>query len=370
MSYANPNVGPSGTTFAQFQAGGSSGHLERLIAVNAGAESNPTGPATVTANGGGTVGGLLPVGVYAINFTETNGIGETLPAAEVTGVSITNQAAPSGTPSVSVTGSGGTLPAGAYYGKFTYVDSNPNYLGAHGETTAGVEFTFTQTAGAAPVITISDGGLPGWSSGRNLYLTAPGGTAGSEVLAFTGITAATYTLTASPSASTTVPPSSNTTSSVIPKITAFPPLQPGNSARNIYLSAPGGTPGSEFLYAREQTGSTFTFSTAIPTSNYALPLPSVNTTGYSAVDYQMLRSVKDGNFIDVYRRLRALIYDFNRGSPSPHAVVLANLKRVHNVFAVLAQLCAEMGALIDANPGHLTSTQTGIGTAAQKRTWP
>ena len=28
MSYANPNVFASGTTFAQFQAAGASGHLE------------------------------------------------------------------------------------------------------------------------------------------------------------------------------------------------------------------------------------------------------------------------------------------------------------------------------------------------------
>ena len=32
MSYASPNVLSSGTTFAQFQAGGASGQLERLIA--------------------------------------------------------------------------------------------------------------------------------------------------------------------------------------------------------------------------------------------------------------------------------------------------------------------------------------------------
>ena len=109
MSYATPNVQSSGTTFAQFQAGGASGHLERLITVNAGAESNPTTAATVAANGGGAVGGLLPVGTYAINFTESNGYGETLPSTEVTGISVTNQAAPTGTPTVSVVGSGGRL---------------------------------------------------------------------------------------------------------------------------------------------------------------------------------------------------------------------------------------------------------------------
>ena len=40
----------------------------------------------------------------------------------------------------------------------------------------------------------------------------------------------------------------------------------------------------------------------------------------------------------------------------PPGQTLANLKRVHNAFAVLAQLCSEMGTLIDANPGHITVT--------------
>ena len=262
------------------------------------------------------------------------------------------------------------MPTGVYYGKFTYVDSNLNYLGAFGETTAGTEFTFTQTAGSEPIITINDGGLPSWASGRNLYLTPAGGGSGNEVLAFTGITGTTYTISANPAASTTPPPAVNTTSSTIPKITAFPPLQTGNSARNIYLTAAGGASGSEVLYAREQTGSTFTFSTAIPGSNYAVALPTANTTAYAVLDYQMLRSAKDGNFEDVYRRLRALIYDFNHGSPVRHAAMLTNLKRVHNVFAVLAQLCTEMGTLIDANAGHINYSQTGIGCSGQKRTWP
>ena len=73
MSYVSPNVLPSGTTFAQFQAGGSSGHLERLIAANAAGTSNPTVAATVSANGGGTFGGLLAPGNYYVNFTESNG---------------------------------------------------------------------------------------------------------------------------------------------------------------------------------------------------------------------------------------------------------------------------------------------------------
>jgi hypothetical protein len=370
MSYANPNVLPSGTTFPQFQQGGASGQLERLITANASSEANPTVAATLSATAGGTVGGLLAPGVYYVNFTESNGLGETTLSAEAGPVTVATQAAPSGTPTVVVSGTGGTLPAGVYRGKFTYVDANLNASGVSGETTPGTEFSFTQTSGAEPVITINDGGLPSWASGRNLYLTAAAGATNTEVLAFTAITGATYTVAATPAASTVSPPQVNTTTTNIPKITAFPALQAGNSARNIYLTPPNGGPGSEVLYFRESTASSFSFSSAAPGSNYATPPPVTNTTGYTVVDYQLIRSVKDGKFEDVYRQLRQLVYEWNHGAPVPPGQALARFKRVHNTFAVLAQLCSEMGTLIDANPGHITVNRSGIGDAVAQRSWP
>jgi hypothetical protein len=370
MSYANPNVLPSGTSFAQFQAGGASGHLERLIAANSAAESNPTTAATVSATAGGTVGGLLAPGVYFVNFTETNGYGETTVSAESAPFTIAAQAAPTGAPTVVVSGTGGTLAAGVYRGKFTYIDSNLNASNVFGETTPGAEFSFTQTSGAQPIITINDGGLPTWASGRNLYLTLPGGATNTELLAVTSVTGTTYTITATPPTSATAPPASNTTTTNILKITAFPSLQAGNSARNIYLSPAGGGSGSEVLYAREVTASTFTFNVVPPASNYAVAAPTTNTTGYTALDYQFVRAAKDGNLEDVYRRLRQIVCDFNRGNPVVHASCVVNLKRVHNALVVLAQLCSEMGALIEANPGHVTGVRKGIGDTVYKRTWP
>jgi hypothetical protein len=370
MSYSNPNILPSGTSFTQFQAGGASGHLEKLIAANSAAEPNPTTAATLSATAGGTVGGLLVPGVYYVNFTETNGYGETTISAESGPITVAAQAAPAGAATVVVSGTGGTLAAGVYRGKFTYVDSNLNAANAFGETTAGTEFSFTQTGGAQPIITINDGGLPSWASGRNLYLTLAGGATNTEVLAFTGITGVSYTIATAPTTSATAPPAANTTTTNIPKITAFPALQPGNTSRNIYLSPPGSGPGSEVMYAREVTASTFTFSLVPPASNYAGAPPTVNTTGYTAVDYQLVRAAKDGNLEDVYRRLRQLVCDFNRGNPVIHANCLFNIKRVHNTFVMLGQLCAEMGALIEANPGHIKGVQKGIGDAVYKRTWP
>lgn len=101
-----------------------------------------------------------------------------------------------------------------------------------------------------------------------------------------------------------------------------------------------------------------------------MPLPTVNTTGYQTVDYQMLRSLRTGNLKEVYRRARELVDNFNRGTPSVHAQTLFDLKRVHLVFATIAQLFSEIGTLVDANPGHVGTVRTGIGNASQKHTWP
>jgi hypothetical protein len=79
FTYTPPSITASGTTFAQFQAGGVNGHLERLLAAQPGT-SNPSAAATATATGGGSTGGNLAAGTYYFVCTETNGLGETLPS--------------------------------------------------------------------------------------------------------------------------------------------------------------------------------------------------------------------------------------------------------------------------------------------------
>ncbi len=79
MSYTAPTVVASGTTFAQFQAGGASGHLEKLITAQV-ATAAPTVAATLAANGSGNL--LAASANYYVVFTESNGFGET-PAAPV-----------------------------------------------------------------------------------------------------------------------------------------------------------------------------------------------------------------------------------------------------------------------------------------------
>jgi len=81
MAYTAPSPAASGTTFAQFQSGGASGHLELLITAQA-ATAAPTVAATATANGGGATGGSIPAGKYYFVITESNGFGETTAGPE------------------------------------------------------------------------------------------------------------------------------------------------------------------------------------------------------------------------------------------------------------------------------------------------
>jgi len=85
MGYQPPVIVASGTTFAQFQASGVSGHLERLIAAQA-ATAAPTAAPTVAQSGSG---GTLPAATYYVVVTELNGVGETTVSPVSAGQAIT-----------------------------------------------------------------------------------------------------------------------------------------------------------------------------------------------------------------------------------------------------------------------------------------
>jgi hypothetical protein len=252
MAYTSPSIAPSGTTFAQFQAGGVSGQLERLIAANFTGTAAPAAP-TLSPTGGGTSGGNLAAGTYNVKVTETNGIGE---------------------------------------------------------TTASPEVSVTIAAGNIPQVT-------------------------------------------------------------------FATLQAGNTARNVYV---GAASGGEVLYASGVVAATFNLSAVIPTNSYAVPVPTVNTTGLTttsgaggAVGNQKLaglRACERGRLQAVWANLAWLISQFNRGEPAAFSDVVTKLRDAHTVLAILTQLCAEMGTLIDANPGHFTNVSTAIGGKKTVRQWP
>ena len=256
MAYPSPNVPASGTTFAEFQAGGPAGHLQRLVAELLAGTANPSVP-TISATGGGTTGGSLPTGTVYVRVTETNGIGETAPSTEV---------------SVAIT--------------------NPD----------------------------------------------------------------------------------------VPQIT-FAALQAGNTARNVYV---GMAAGAEVLYATGVTAATYDLAAAIPTNSYAVAPPAVNSTALAyptsaaagatvenaALQYLLAPNRSQTAMARPWADTLALVSNFNRGEPTPINSVVSKLRHAHTFYATIAQLFAEMGTLIDANPGHLTNTTNGIGEARVRRTWP
>lgn len=252
MSYTSPSVTPSGTTFAQFQAGGVSGHLERLIAAQA-ATAGPTSAPTLAASGSGN---SLAANTYYVVITETNGFGETTPSPASSSQAVT--------------------------------------------------------------------------SGQQLTVT-------------------------------------------------FPALKAGNTARNVYLGLSGAGPFA--LYATGITTSSFNCTVAAATNSYAVQPPTAITTGLTHVDangqmhpepLSFLRAAERDNesFGALYRYLRTVIDDFNRGDPIAFAGVIEKFRHAHVVFAMFNTLCSEMGTLIDANAGTLGTVGTGTGGRRGNRTWP
>jgi hypothetical protein len=155
MAYIAPSITTSGATFANLQADGLSGVLEKLIAAQA-ATAAPTAAPTASAAGGGSSGGLLAAGTYLLKFTETNGLGETTASPELASA---------------ITVAAGNIPQ--------------------------VTFPSLQTGNVA----------------RDLYATPANGASGTEVLYATGITTTTYNMAAAAKTNSFAvpPPAVNTT---------------------------------------------------------------------------------------------------------------------------------------------------------------
>lgn len=248
MSYISPSVTSSGlTTLAQYSAAGVNGLLEALISANFAANAVPANP-TITATGGGTTGGNLPAGTVYVKVTETDGSGETTPSGEVN-------------------------------------------------------------------VAVSAGNIP--------------------------------------------------------QVT-FAALKPGNTARNVYA---GMASGAEVLYATGVTTATYNLSAAIPTNSWSqVTPPTVNSTGIvsdgNPAKMQAIRAIEKGNFRLIWDNLQAMVSDFNRGDPMSFMSATQKLRNVHMAVALFNQLLTEVGTYIDANPGTLRTTTTGIGNAKLTRSWP
>ena len=347
-----------------------------------------------------TVGALAP-GVYYAKATELNGIGETTATSESSTFTVTSQTNPS-TANTSAGSGSGTLPAGAYFACYTYVDFYGNETTAGtltGSTPATETASATTTTGVQNLVVTFGDTVPGWVASRNLYLTVAGGATGTETLYATGITTTTYTCsvplwlnnTIAASAARAIP-TVNSTSVDIPRVTKAA-LATGASAWNLYLTAAGGAAGSEVLYASGMTSLTVDCTIAAPSNSYATAAPTVNTTGLTYVDansythntpLDFLRRAKSGNLQDAYNFSRMVVADYLRGDPMSYSSTITKHRHANTVFAMLAQLHTEIGTLIDANAGHLkiggtpvasevgnsSVEYTGIGQLHQRRVFP
>ncbi len=250
MAYTKPNIIASGTTLAQLQAGGASGHLELLIAAQA-ATAAPTVAPTLSETGSS---GSLAATTYFAVITETNGIGETTASpAQVSGQAI------SGTEELVVT------------------------------------FPTLKTGNTA----------------RNTYVGTS--STGPFLLAASGTTASSVTISSLPTNSYAVqPPTANTT-------------------------------GLSFLNSK-----------------------SVE----ECKALELIRAAKDGNLEDVFRYYGRVIRAFIEGDPISFNGTLEKLRHAHTALAMLDTMCSEAGTLIDANAGTLGGSAAPIGIPTTVRTWP
>lgn len=205
---------------------------------------------------------------------------------------------------------------------------------------------------AAPTVSATGGGATGGLLAPGVYSCA-----------FTETNGFGETTASPPSASFTV------TAGDIPQAT-FPALKPGNIARSLYLTPAGGAASTAVLYARDAAASTLNLAAAAPAANYACNPPTSNGTTWGAKQFELAKDAKSDHLERVFERLRTLVAAFNHGEPVPHAALLANFRQVHGALALLNQLCSEVGALIDANPGRVSNQPTGIGGLTPRRTQP
>jgi hypothetical protein len=149
----------------------------------------------------------------------------------------------------------------------------------------------------------------------------------------------------------------------------------------VYLGLPSGaSTGPFYLYATGITAATYNLAVAVPTGSFGSTTPpAATTTGLTFTNamgvtdnktLSLIRSMKDGNGEDVYRFLARTISDFNQGEPLSFMGIQEKLHHAHTVFVMLATLCAEVGVLVDANPGHFTPTASPIGVTSNRRFWP
>ncbi len=127
--------------------------------------------------------------------------------------------------------SGGNLPAGVYIAYYTYVEAASGIESTVGSSSSGA---FTVASGDIPQLTFP--ALPAFASSMNVYLTAAGGSAGSETLYAKGITGTTKTLSSASwyndqtQAEAPSPPTVNQCLSTLWMVESLVPFWPSSAA--------------------------------------------------------------------------------------------------------------------------------------------
>jgi hypothetical protein len=160
-------------------------------------------------------------------------------------------------------------------------------------------------------------------------------------------------------------------------VVTFQALKSGNTARNTYVGTSNTGPFT--LVATGTSAATLTISAPLPSNSYAVNPPTVNSTAFTYSDANgntlnqansNIRAAETGNLQYVYNALGKSIDSFLRGDPMSFRGSIMKVREAHVAFSCLAQACADIGTLIDANPGHFAPTATGIGNSQNQRFWP
>lgn len=151
-------------------------------------------------------------------------------------------------------------------------------------------------------------------------------------------------------------------------VVTFAALQTGNVARNVYVGT--ASTGPFTLAATGITAGSLTISAPLPTNSYAVAPPTVNTTALDTAKISALRAYDKAKLQNVWDNFAEVVTNFNDGHPVAFNSTQDNLRVAHVAFATLAEVCNEIGTLIDANPGTIKTVATPIGGVKTVRQWP
>ena len=176
-------------------------------------------------------------------------------------------------------------------------------------------------------------------------------------------------MTANPTASTTTPPVTNTTTTNIPKITAFPAL----AERELGTKhLPDGC-----RRRFRQRGSLRSRADRLDVHFLGHPAGRQLRDRVAHGQYDGLQDSRLPN--DSIRQngkprrrlppVSRVVTDFNRGDPTVHANSSSTSSHPHGLRHACAALLRDRRAG-RSQPGHINFLQTGIGDSGQKRTWP